>query len=188
MVGHGVLVLTGPPCSGKSSVGTALTAQRSPIDGVPIEIDSLFDVLFPDSDRNRRDRMLAYDAAHELARMFVERGKTPVLECTYSRREQRISLVSAMARTPAAPLWIVELEVGPERAVERWHQRDQPRDLTEHLVRERAATFPYSDHALRLNTSTSVPNELALQILSWLGHGPRSVPREVWAAEGNDWD
>jgi hypothetical protein len=31
--------------------------------------------------------MLAYDAAHLLARMLFERGRTPVLECTYSRRE-----------------------------------------------------------------------------------------------------
>ena len=181
-------MLTGPPCSGKSSVGRVLTSERLPGETVLIEIDSLFDVLFPDSDRNRRDRMLAYDAAHELARMFVERGTMGVLECTYSRREQRTSLVAAMASLPSAPWWVVEFEVGPEQAVERWHQRAQPADLTEHLVRKRAVTFPYSPRSLRLNTSVATPTELVGQIVSWLDGQPSSVCRAAWAAEGNEWD
>ena len=188
MTRSGLLLLTGPPCSGKSSVGRALTSERLPGEAVPIEIDSLFDVLFPGSDRNRRDRMLAYDAAHELARMFVERGKLGVLECTYSRREQRTSLVAAMASLPTAPLWVVEFEVGPEQAVERWHQRAQPGDLTEHLVRKRAVTFPYSARSLRLDTSVAAPTELARRIALWLDGEPSSVCRAAWAAEGNEWD
>ncbi len=51
--------------------------------------------------------MLAYDAAHVLGRLLVERGVTTVLECTYARREQRVSLLEALADKPAAPLWVV---------------------------------------------------------------------------------
>jgi predicted kinase len=68
---------------------------------VYLEIDALFTLLTPHSDRNRQDRMLAYDAAHALARLLLDRGRTPVLECTYSRREQRASLLRELAERPA---------------------------------------------------------------------------------------
>lgn len=95
---NGVLVLTGPPCSGKSSVGRLLSADRSQRRRTYIEIDSLSWLLVRDSDRNRRDRMLAYDAAHAVARVLLERGQTVVLECTYSRLEQRLSLARGRRR------------------------------------------------------------------------------------------
>ncbi len=75
---------------------------------VHLEVDALFALLTPRSDRNRDDRMLAYDAAHALARLLLKRGRTPLLECTYSRREQRASLLRELADQPA-PLWVVEL-------------------------------------------------------------------------------
>jgi len=60
----GVLVLAGPPCAGKSSVAKVLATDSARSRRVLIEVDSLFSLLLPDSDRNRHDRMLAYDAAH----------------------------------------------------------------------------------------------------------------------------
>ena len=184
MTGSGVLVFSGPPCSGKSSVAKALAADSSRTSTVIIEIDDLFTVLFPKSDWNRTDRMLAYDASHEMARMLVERGRTVVVECTYSRRQQRASLVSAIASIPSAPLWVVEFAVPADHAVKRWHHRN----LTKQLVRKRNATFPYSDQTLRLDTSTAAPHELAQQINMWLAGHPTPVQRDVWAAGGNDWD
>ena len=125
----GVLVLSGPPCSGKSTVGRVLAsgASSSRPQRLHIEVDSLFDLLLPRSDRNRDDRMLAYDSAHLLARMFLERGTTAVLECTYARIEQRLSLVDALAGVPAAPLWVVECFVSPEEAVRRFRRRSGQR-------------------------------------------------------------
>jgi len=78
-----------------------------------VEIDSLFSLLLPGSDRNRDDRMLGYDGAHLLARMLLDRGQMPVLECTYSRRQQRASLLQVFADTPETPLWVVEVAVPP---------------------------------------------------------------------------
>jgi predicted kinase len=133
--------------------------------------------------------MLAYDAAHLLARMFFLHGQTPVLECTYSRLQQRASLVEAMAEIPSAPLWIVEFSVSPDEAVQRWRRRNQPRDLNEQLVRKRAETFPYSDEALQLKSSSAVaPDDLARQIKEWLERQPISITRTAWAAAGNAWD
>lgn len=188
MTGNGVLVLAGPPCAGKSSVGRVLAAGPSLSRSVYIEIDSLFSLLLPESNRNRNDRMLGYDAAHVLARMLFERGRTPVLECTYSRLQQRASLVTAMADIPEARLWVVEFYVSPDEAVQRFQRRHQATDLVEHLVRERAETFPYSEQALQVVSSTATPDDLARQIAAWLATQPGSIRPDLWAQAGKGWD
>jgi predicted kinase len=184
----GVLVLAGPPCAGKSSVGKVLATDSTRSRKIYIEVDSLFSLLLPGSDRNRDDRMLAYDAAHVLARTLVERGQTAILECTYARLEQRASLLKAMADIPAAPLWVVEFFVSPDDAVQRFRRRHQATDLDEELVRERVENFPYSDQALRLVSAAAAPDDLANQITTWLRHRPGSVERDLWVEVGRGWD
>ena len=185
MTANGVLVLSGPPCSGKSGVGKVLASQSR----LHIEIDSLFSLLLPRSDRNSTDRMLAYDAAHLLARMLLKRELTPILECTYSRLQQRTSLLEAIADIPAAPLWVVEFVVSPDDAVHRFRRSPSHRatDLNERTVRERAQTFPYSAQALALESETATPEDLAHQITTWLQHQPGPTQRDQWAAAGNAW-
>lgn len=153
-----------------------------------MEIDSLFSLLLPGSDRNRDDRMLGYDAAHLLARMLLNRGQTPVLECTYSRRQQRASLLQVIADTPDTPLWVVEVAVPPDDAVLRFQRRHQASDLHEQLVHDRARTFPYSDQALRLASETAAPDNLAQQITAWLRQQPEPIDRARWAESGKAWD
>jgi len=191
MSDNGVLVLAGPPCAGKSVIGRALASSPpSGTDGrsIYLEVDSLFSLLLPGSDRNRDDRMLGYDAAHLLARMLLDRGQMPVLECTYSRRQQRASLLQAFADTPDTPLWVVEVAVSPVDAVLRFHRRHQASDLHERLVHERARTFPYSDQALRLASATAAPDILAQQITAWLRLQPEPIDRARWAEAGKPWD
>jgi predicted kinase len=190
VTGAGVLVLSGPPCSGKSSVGRLLASDLSSSRDrrAHIEIDTLFTFLFPESDRNRDDRMLAYDAAHLLARMLLKSGRTVVLECTYARLEQRVSLVDALSDVPEAPLWVVEFFISPDDAVTRFGQRDEATDLDERLVRERAEAFPYSDQAISLLSSASEPLDLAREITEWLRRQPQPVQRDVWANAGRGWD
>jgi predicted kinase len=186
----GVLVLSGPPCSGKSSVAKILAADSSSSRHrtIHIEVDSLFSLLLPGSDRSRDDRMLAYDAAHRLGRMLLERGVTTVLECTYARREQRVSLLDALADMPAASLWVVEFFISPDDAVQRFGQRQQATDLDEHMVRERAEAFPYFGQALRVMSSAAEPDALARQISVWFRHQPQPVQRDLWAEAGRGWD
>ena len=62
----------------------------------------------------------------------------------------------------AAPLWVVELFVSPDVAVQRFLARQQATDLDDRLVRERAEAFPYSDDALRLTSSAAAPGDLAI--------------------------
>ncbi len=191
MSDNGVLVLTGPPCAGKSAIGRTLAS--SPSSGtdrrrIYLEVDSLFSLLLPGSDRNRDDRMLGYEAAHLLARMLLDRGQMPVLECTYSRRQQRASLLQVIADTPDTPLWVVEVAVSPDEAVLRFQRRPQATDLHERLVHERARTFPYSDQALRLASATAAPDNLAQQITAWLRLQPEPIDRAQWAEAGKAWD
>jgi predicted kinase len=189
MTDSGVLVLSGPPCSGKSSVCRLLATDSSslPRRRILVEVDSLFSLLLPESDRSRADR-LAYDAAHALARVLLKRGVTTVLECTYARREQRLSLLAALADLPAAPLWVVELVITPDDAVRRFKQRQQATDLDEDSVRERAEAFPYFGQALRLRSSTASPDTLAREVSGWLRQQPPSVQRDLWAEAGRSWD
>lgn len=186
---NGVLVLSGPPCSGKSTAGRALAAQSnwSRSRRMHLEVDSLFDLLFPESDRNRDDRMFAYDAAHLLTRMRVERGDGVVLECTYARREQRCSLLRALADTQA-PLWVIEFFVTPDEAVRRFRQRRQATDLDEQLVRERAEAFPYSDQALRVVSSAAGPQADARNIVKWLRQRPPPAHQDSWVQTGRGWE
>ena len=183
-VNPGVLVLSGPPCSGKSAIGRLLAAEPPLPDLVHVEVDALFDLLLPGSDRNRRDRQLAYDAAHAVARLALDRGRCVLLECTYARRDQRASLVAALADLPRVPLWVVEVQVSPEEAVHRFRQREQETDLDDELVRERAAVFPYSDQALRLTSSAATPADHARALAAWLADRPGAVRAGRWAAAG----
>jgi predicted kinase len=158
----------------------------SPLDGsIHIEVDALFDLLLPDSDRGRDDRLLAYDAAHTLTRMLVERGRSVVLECTYARRGQRASLVRALPSS--TPLWVAEIFVTPGEAAARFRSRHQDTDLDVDQVRERAENFPYSSHALRLDSLEDSPPEIAKKITDWLRAAPRSADRARWVAAGRPW-
>lgn len=185
-VGNGVLVLSGPPCSGKSGVGRVLASDWSRTARHHIEVDSIFSLLLPGSDRSMSDRMLAYDAAHALARTLLDRGRTPMLECTYSRRRQRVSLVRALADLPAAPLWVVEFSVPAEDAADRYRRSaaHQATDLNEQLVRERAQSFPWSEQALQLGSATASSDDLAYQVTTWLCDRPVPIERDRWTEAG----
>lgn len=187
---NGVLVLTGPPCAGKSAIGRALTSGPSPGTRrrrIHVEVDSLFSLLLPGLDRNRADRMLGYDAAHLLARMLLDQGHMPVLECTYSRRQQRTSLLQACRHPRHTPVG------SGSRHLPRRRRPPVPTATPGHgppraARARRARTFPYSDQALRLASATAAPDNLAQQITAWLRLQPEPTDRARWAEAGKTWD
>lgn len=183
----GIVVLAGPPCAGKSAVVRVLAADRSIRFRLCLEVDAVFNLLLPGSDRNRHDRMLAYDAAHVLACAFVERGHTVILECTYARQEQRASLIEAMTGIPTLPLWIVEFIVSADEAVHRFGDRDEVTDLDEASLRERVDSYPYWDEALSIASFTAESSVLANRIDTWLQEVPGSHDRAAWVDAGRGW-
>lgn len=186
MVGYGIVVLSGPPCSGKSTVAAALAKVHSAVEvrRTYVQVDGMFDLLFPGSDRNRQDRLRAYDAAHAVARTFVDRGDLVILECTYARRDQRASLADALAES--TPLWVVEFFVPADEAVRRFRRRTQETDLDDDLVRERVENFPFCDDALRVGSSHGTPDEQVRIIDEWLRSDPPHIDRASWCRTGRD--
>lgn len=94
MTDGGVLVLTGLPCAGKSSVGKLIAADLPKGRSTYIEVDALFSLLLPESNRNREDRMVAYDGAHAIARIVLGSGST----ATWSAPTPDASTVPACSR------------------------------------------------------------------------------------------
>lgn len=187
MSDSGILVLTGPPCAGKSSVGRVLAADSSREREAYMEVDALFSLLLPRSDRSRQDRMLGYDAAHALARTLAMHKYTAILECTYARQEQRASLLEAMSTASSRALWVVEFAISPDEAVERFRRRREATDLDEASLRERVENFPYWDEALRVDTSSADPRGLAHQVITWLQRRPASADWTGWVEAGRAW-
>lgn len=183
----GVLVLAGPPCAGKSSVGRAF-AQASREREVYLEVDALFSMLLPRSGRSRQDRMVAYDAAHALARTLVMHQHTAILECTYARREQRASLLEALSTVPSCTVRVVEFVISPDEAAQRFRQRREATDLDETSLRERVENYPYWDGAHRVDScSADDPHTLADQIVTWRQRDPAPSDWIEWIDLGSRW-
>jgi predicted kinase len=188
MTDTGVVVLSGPPCSGKTTVARAIAETRAATGRRwrLLEVDSVFDLLFPDSDRNRDDRMRAYDGAHLLARMLIDQGDAVLLECTYARRDQRAGLVKALNGSGAL-LRVVEFVVSPEEAATRFRARTQITDLDDESLRERVEGFAYCAEAFRVVSAQGTPDDHARSVLAWLGHEPPAVDQDAWVEAGRGW-
>lgn len=180
-------MLAGPPCAGKSSLARHLVGLVAG-ELVLVQVDAVFDLLLPRSSRTRADRMLAYDAAHAVARTVVASGRDVLLECTYARREQRAGLVAALRDRPEVPVRLVELRLSPGEAVRRFRGRSEPTDLDEEALRARVHHFPYSDEALWLDAESASTAALAEQVSDWLATTAVAIDRDRWVADGRAWD
>ena len=76
----------------------------------------------------------------------------------------------------------------PRTPIARFRGREQDTDLTEDLLRERVQAFPYTDGALRLDTTRSDPKDLAAAVRDWLRIAPASIDRTVWVEAGRNWN
>ena len=175
------MVVAGPPCSGKSSLARALASELL----VHVQIDAVFDLLLPGSDRNPDDRLLAYEAGARLARVLLDHGRTPMVECTYAWRRQRATLANVVDEATTS-FRVVEVVTAPEEAVRRYRLSPGHRatDLTERKVRERAESYPSYSGALRLESATGTPTELALEAARWLRDAPVPIEVQEWVAAG----
>jgi len=173
-----VVVLAGPPCSGKSTAAAWLAAT---LPGIHLQVDAVLTAILPGSDRCLEDRRLAYEIVARAIQPVLDRHQSVVLDCTYSRKEYRRQVVS---HVPAdVPLIVLEFHVSVETALQRFGNRKAHHaiDLTPAIVAEKVRTYPYGSgtSAIRSESSTT---EIRAQIRHSLASG--TLDPEKWIGAG----
>jgi predicted kinase len=151
-----LIVLAGPPCSGKSTVAEEL-ARR--LDIPHLSMDATRRRILPGAAHTRADREVAYRAMHFAAELLLRNGGRAILDAPYGHAEDRAEL-SRIVDASRARLCLVEFRVSPETAVRRLRQRgpdpERP-DLTGAIVAQAARDYPYTDSGLVIDTDTIDP-------------------------------
>lgn len=138
-----LIIVTGPPCSGKST----LAGQLAAILGASVlDVDQIRQIVIPNSQQSQEDRDIAYRCMHLVAQKLVEVGTNSILlVATYSRRNPRQWLRS-LADSMSVQVCVLVCQVSPEIAISRFRSREPGHpavDLTEELVRRQVMDYPY---------------------------------------------
>lgn len=176
-----LIVLTGPPCSGKSR----LAGQLAPILGaLVLDIDQIREIVIPNSQQSQEDRDIAYRCMHLVAQNLIEVGaNTVILTATYSRRDPRQWLHS-FADSKSARVCILACQISPELAIARFRSRKPGHpavDLTEDSVQRQVMDYPYGlanviDCAIPLHESVAkaeyyIREGKPIDLAEWVSQG-----------------
>ena len=138
-----LIVLTGPPCSGKSTLAGRLAAIFG---ALVLDIDQIRESVIPNSRQSQEDRDIAYRCMHLVSEKLLEVGaNTVILTATYSRRNPRQWLRS-LVDNKSAQVGVLACRVSPEIAIARFRSRQPGHpavDLTEDLVQRQVMDYPY---------------------------------------------
>jgi len=176
-----LIVLTGPPCSGKSTLAAQLAAI---LGALVLDVDQIRLIVIPNSQQNQEDRDIAYRCMHLVAQKLLEVGaNTVLLTATYSRKNPRQWLRS-LAESKSAQVCVLACQVSPEIAIARFRSRERGHpavDLTEELVQRQAMDYPYGlanvvDCAIPLHESVSkaehyIREGKAIDLAEWVLKG-----------------
>ena len=172
-----VVVLAGPPCSGKSTAGAWLASM---LPGIHLHVDAILTAIKPRSDRCLEDRRLAYELAARAIKPVLDRGLSAILDCTYSRKEYRQQVVDHVPYD--VPLVVIEFLVSLDVALARFENRQAHHavDLTRGIVADKARTYPYGSGTVMVDSESS-DDEIRARILKCLGG---SLLRRGWVEGG----
>ena len=155
LTGKTVVVFTGPPLSGKSTLAKAF-ASRNRI--AYLSMDEIRVRIFPDSDNRRDHRQEAYRQMHARAEQLLATNNPIVLDATYAPHEQRRAL-RQVAQSTVATGYVFECFVDPKTATARFCDRPNGHpasDLTVRSVLDLAIDYPFSGQVGEANTSGTI--------------------------------
>jgi uncharacterized protein len=147
-----LVILCGPPCTGKSAIGTDLQNQFG---FIHLEVDSIRQRILPNSDQNVEDRDTAYRAMHLMTDYLLREGASVVVDATYNRELHRKEL-AAVVKTLETPAALIQCKAPLDVVLARFGSRSPGHaalDLTEDLVRELWTNFTYSQDGITIDTS-----------------------------------
>ena len=147
-----LVILCGPPCTGKSAIGADLESRFG---FVHLEVDAIRQRILPGSDQKIEDRDPAYRAMHLLAKHLLREGATVVVDATYNRELHRNEL-AAVLKAVATPAVLIQCRTPLEIVLARFKSRAPGHaalDLTEDVVRELWTNFAYSSDGITIDTS-----------------------------------
>jgi len=160
-----LIVFTGPPCSGKSTLAAEVARRRN----LPhLSMDATRQRLLPHAAHTRADREVAYRGMHFAAELLLNAGAGAVLDAPYDHAEDRAEL----ARIGGQRCRVIECRVSPETAVARLHTRGWPDSTRPDLTEEKVARL-VKEHACRgaglsLDTEALSPAECLARIEEYL--------------------
>jgi predicted kinase len=176
-----LIILTGPPCSGKSTLAGQLAAILGTL---VLDIDQIREIVIPSSQQSQEDRDIAYRCMHLVSQKLLEVGaNTVILTATYSRRNPRQWLRS-LADSMSFQVCVLACQVSPEIAIARFRSRKQGHpavDLTEDSVQRQVMDYPYGvanvvECAIPLHESVAkaeyyVREGKAIDLAEWVSQG-----------------
>ena len=149
-----LLVISGPPCAGKSTLAHAIATS---FEFRWLQADQILTALIPSSDRRKTDRDIAYRATLLIAEESLIGSRSVLLDATYGTIEHR-KAVEVSVSAHRTPFYLIQCRVSPQMAVDRFKRRESHPaiDLEENRVRDLASRYQYAGLGL------IIPSELGL--------------------------
>jgi predicted kinase len=143
-----LIILCGPPCTGKSTIGADLQKRLA---FIHLDVDTIRQRLLPDSDQRMEDRNIAYRAMHFVAEHLVRSGQIVIVNATYNREVHRRDVAAITTNVK-----LIQCRTSLETVLSRFNRRAPGHaavDLTEGLVRELWTKFSWSNDGVQAEST-----------------------------------
>jgi predicted kinase len=155
-----LIVVCGPPCSGKTTLAAKLHVETE----LPyLAIDKILPRILPNSSFEQADRDVAYRVLGLTVEYLLSAGQGAIVDGTFARAPYLEDL-QAIADKSRSRLFLVECKIDIRTAVSRFSHRDPGHpaaDLDEERVERLNRSYPYRSKGLVLDTSRPVEQCLA---------------------------
>ena len=155
-----IIVFSGPPCSGKSTLGAKLSTTRS----IPhLELDAIRARILPNSRHSREDYMTTHRTMHLVAEVFLDLDMSVIVNAAYDDVLERRDLEELAARLEA-PLFLIECRVTTHAAIlrnARHRDQDPAHLLPDESVLALVNAFPYYGRGLVVDSTEPLADCMA---------------------------